>query len=215
MSASTEVQVFSGAAGRIECALDYPDGSPRGWALLLHPHPLHGGARDNKVVTTMARACVNAGLVAVRPDFRGVGASEGEFDRGLGETADMLGLIPQLREALPELAGAPWVLGGFSFGTAVAAQVYATLAEQHAQPDALMLMGPAVGRFQFREVELPESTLMVHGEVDEVVPLAEALDWARPRGLPVVVIPGASHFFHGKLLTLRELVSQRLALTLA
>ncbi|AUL45660.1 alpha/beta hydrolase [Bordetella trematum] len=215
MSASTEVQVFSGAAGRIECALDYPDGSPRGWALLLHPHPLHGGARDNKVVTTMARACVNAGLVAVRPDFRGVGASEGEFDRGVGETADMLGLIPQLREALPELAGAPWVLGGFSFGTAVAAQVYATLAEQHAQPDALMLMGPAVGRFQFREVELPESTLMVHGEVDEVVPLAEALDWARPRGLPVVVIPGASHFFHGKLLTLRELVSQRLALTLA
>lgn len=120
-----------------------------------------------------------------------------------------------MREALPELAGAPWVLGGFSFGTAVAAQVYATLAEQHAQPDALMLMGPAVGRFQFREVELPESTLMVHGEVDEVVPLAEALDWARPRGLPVVVIPGASHFFHGKLLTLRELVSQRLALTLA
>ena len=215
MSASTEVQVFSGAAGRIECALDYPDGSPRGWALLLHPHPLHGGARDNKVVTTMARACVNAGLVAVRPDFRGVGASEGEFDRGVGETADMLGLIPQLREALPELAGAPWVLGGFSFGTAVAAQVYATLAEQHAQPDALMLMGPAVGRFQFREVELPESTLMVHGEVDEVVPLAEALDWARPRGLPVVAIPGASHFFHGKLLTLRELVSQRLALTLA
>ncbi len=215
MSASTEVQVFSGAAGRIECALDYPDGSPRGWALLLHPHPLHGGARDNKVVTTMARACVNAGLVAVRPDFRGVGASEGEFDRGVGETADMLGLIPQLREALPELAGAPWVLGGFSFGTAVAAQVYATLAEQHAQPDALMLMGPAVGRFQFREVELPESTLMVHGEVDEVVPLTEALDWARPRGLPVVVIPGASHFFHGKLLTLRELVSQRLALTLA
>ncbi len=215
MSASTEVQVFSGAAGRIECALDYPEGTPRGWALLLHPHPLHGGARDNKVVTTMARACVNAGLVAVRPDFRGVGASEGEFDRAVGETADMLGLIPQLREALPDLAGAPWVLGGFSFGTAVAAQVYATLAEQDAQPDALMLMGPAVGRFQFREVELPESTLIVHGEVDEVVPLAEALDWARPRGLPVVVIPGASHFFHGKLLTLRELVSQRLALTLA
>lgn len=215
MSARTETQAFTGAAGRIDCALDYPEGTPRGWALVLHPHPLHGGARDNKVVTTIARACVAEGLVVVRPDFRGVGASEGSFDRAVGETADMLGLIPQIREALPEVADGPWILGGFSFGTAVAAQVYATLAEQAAAPQALMLMGPAVGRFQFREVELPEETLLVHGETDEVVPLTEAMDWARPRGLPIVVIPGASHFFHGKLITLRNLVSQRLKLALS
>ncbi|MFU1981614.1 alpha/beta hydrolase [Bordetella hinzii] len=214
MFAHTDILAFTGAAGRIECAVDYPDGDPRGWALVLHPHPLHGGARDNKVVTTIARACVSAGLVVVRPNFRGVGASEGEFDRAVGETEDMLGLIPQIRQALPDLAGAPWVLGGFSFGTAVAAQVYATLAEQGAPPAALMLMGPAVGRFQFREVDLPEDTLLVHGENDEVVPLGEAMDWARPRNLPIVVIPGASHFFHGKLITLRNLVAQRLKLAL-
>ncbi|AZY47808.1 alpha/beta hydrolase [Bordetella avium] len=214
MSARTEILAFSGAAGRIDCAFDYPDGEPIGWALVLHPHPLHGGARDNKVVTTIARACANAGLIVVRPNFRGVGDSEGGFDRAVGETEDMLGLIPQIRQTLPELADAPWVLGGFSFGTAVAAQVYAMLAEQGAAPQALMLMGPAVARFQFRAVELPEDTLVVHGEVDEVVPLAEAMDWARPLKLPVVVIPGASHFFHGKLLSLRNLVAQRLKLAL-
>ncbi|AHV92602.1 alpha/beta hydrolase [Bordetella holmesii] len=214
MLAHTDILAFTGEAGRIECAVDYPDGDPKGWALVLHPHPLHGGARDNKVVTTIGRACTSAGLVVVRPNFRGVGASQGEFDSAVGETADMLGLIPQIREALPGLANAPWVLGGFSFGTAVAAQVYATLAEQQASPAALMLMGPAVGRFQFREVELPEETLLVHGEIDEVVPLAEAMDWARPRNLPIVVIPGASHFFHGKLITLRNLVAQRLKLAL-
>ena len=216
MPARTDIASFTGAAGRIECALDWPDDAPRGWALVLHPHPLQGGARDNKVVTTIARACVQHGLVAVRPNFRGVGGSEGTFDKAVGETEDMLGLVEQVREQHPELADLPWVLGGFSFGTAVAAQVYATLAEQDAAraPAAVMLMGPAVGRFQFREVQLPEDALLVHGETDEVVPLAEAMDWVRPRNLPLVVIPGASHFFHGKLLSLRQLVQARLKVAL-
>lgn len=216
MSARTETLAYTGAAGRIDCAVDWPDGTPRGWALVLHPHPLQGGARENKVVTTIARACVQHGLVAVRPNFRGVGLSEGEFDKSVGETRDMLVLVAQVREQHPELAQAPWVLAGFSFGTAVAAQTYAALAEQGDAPlpSALMLMGPAVNRFQSHEVQVPGDTLMVHGEQDEVVPLSEAMDWARPRSIPVVVIPGASHFFHGKLLVLRELVQARLTVAL-
>lgn len=216
MSARTENQGFTGQAGRIDCAIDWPAGTPRGWALVLHPHPLHGGARDNKVVTTISRACVQHGLVAVRPDFRGVGQSEGEFDHARGETQDMLALVAQVREQYPEWAGAPWVLAGFSFGTAVAARTYAGLAHagDTALPDALILTGAAVQRFQDGEIDVPADTLMVHGEQDEVVPLSETLDWARPRDVPVTVVPGASHFFHGKLLTLRALVQARLKVAL-
>lgn len=212
MSARTETQAFTGEAGRIDCAIDWPAGTPRGWALVLHPHPLQGGARDNKVVTTISRACVQHGLVAVRPNFRGVGASEGEFDRARGEMQDMLALVAQVRDQYPDWANAPWVLAGFSFGTAVAARTYAALADagDTLLPAALMLMGAAVQRFQDSEVTVPADTLMVHGEQDEVVPLSETLDWARPRDVPVVVVPGATHFFHGKLLVLRALVQAKL-----
>ncbi|CRE33323.1 Alpha/beta hydrolase family [Bordetella pertussis] len=121
-----------------------------------------------------------------------------------------------MRERYPEFAASPWVLGGFSFGTAVAAQTYAALAASGdpSLPRALMLMGPAVNRFERSATEVPADTLLVHGEVDDVVPLAEALEWARPRSLPVVVVPGASHFFHGKLLVLRQLVQDRLRIAL-
>lgn len=212
MPTRTEIHIYAGGAGRIECALDWPAEPPRGWALVLHPHSLQGGARDNKVVTTLARACVRHGLLAVRPDFRGVGNSEGQFDKSVGETRDMLGLVDQMRARYPDLAQAPWVLAGFSFGAAVAAQVYGALANAHAPvlPSTLVLMGAAVTRLPSHEVQVPADTLMVHGERDEVVPLSEALDWARPRALPVVVVPGASHFFHGKLLVLRDLVDARL-----
>ncbi|HEY0294130.1 MAG TPA: alpha/beta family hydrolase [Bordetella sp.] len=217
MAAHTEIVGFEGAAGRIDCALDWPDGTPRGWALVLHPHPLQGGARDNKVVTTIARACLHQGLAAVRPDFRGVGASEGAFDKSVGETQDMLALVAQFRERYPELAARPWVLGGFSFGTSVAAGLHAGLAAagDARLPAALILAGAAVQRFQPADLPAPAHTLMVHGERDEVVPCAETMDWARVRNLPVVVIPDASHFFHGKLLILRQLVLDRLTVALA
>ncbi|TCT07353.1 alpha/beta hydrolase [Paralcaligenes ureilyticus] len=204
--------VFQGLAGAIDCTIDWPDGPLRGWALVLHPHPLHGGARDNKIVTTIARACVQQGLVAVRPNFRGVGASAGEFDRAVGETADMHELVAQFSAANPELADGKWVLAGFSFGTAVAAQLYAGLAQQRQKtPNALILAGTAVDRFKFRDVVVPEDTLLIHGERDEVVPLSESMDFARAHGLPVVVVPDASHFFHGRLITLKLLLQQRLA----
>ncbi|MDS1140132.1 alpha/beta hydrolase [Pusillimonas sp. SM2304] len=213
MLARTEKISFQGAAGAIDCALDLPMSTPAGWALVLHPHPLHGGARDNKIVTTIARACVQQGLIAVRPNFRGVGDSAGQFDAAVGETADMQQLVEQFGQAYPEAAAGKWVLAGFSFGTSVAAQLYSALADQSQRvPDALLLFGPAVERFKFRAVSIPDDTLLVHGEADEVVPLSEAMDFARERDLPVVVVPGASHFFHGKLIALKQLLQQRLAL---
>jgi len=204
----------TGAAGVIDCALDWPDvalyAQPRGWALVLHPHPLYGGTRDNKVVTTLARVCTAQGLVAVRPDFRGVGKSAGAFDAARGETDDMQALVAQFGERYPDVAAGRWVLAGFSFGTAVAAQLYAALAESNARlPDHLILAGSAVGRFQHRAVRLPAEALLVHGGRDEVVPLQETLDWAVDQPVTVTVIPGASHFFHGQLLALRDLVQAR------
>ncbi|TEA77852.1 alpha/beta hydrolase [Allopusillimonas ginsengisoli] len=211
MLVRTQKMSFDGLAGAIECIIDLPGDTPRGWALVLHPHSLHGGSRDNKVVTTIARACVQHGLVAVRPNFRGVGESAGEFDAAVGETGDMAQLVGQFEEAFPQAAGGKWVLAGFSFGTSVAAQLYSARAEQNLTvPDALLLFGSAVERFRFRDIAVPEHTMLVHGEADEVVPLSEAMDFARAHELPVVVVPDASHFFHGKLLTLKNLLQQRL-----
>lgn len=211
MQARTEILSFDGEAGNIECALDHPEGDIRGWALVLHPHPLHGGTRNNKVVTTIARACAEHGLVALRPNFRGVGDSGGEFDHARGETTDMLALVCQFQERYPEAAAGQWLMAGFSFGTSVAAQLYSELAAQSQRtPDRLILAGTAVERFRHREVAVPEDTLLIHGEADDVVPLAEAMEFARGYGLPVVVMPDAGHFFHGRLLVLRNLVQQSL-----
>lgn len=213
MAVRTEQMVFQGLAGDISCAIDWPDGEPRGWALVLHPHPLQGGARDNKVVTTIARSCVQSGMAAVRPNFRGVGGSAGEFDNAVGETADMLELIRQFREQYPELVAGKWLMGGFSFGTSVAAQVYSTLAQEgRPVPGALVLAGSAVARFRFRDVHVPADTLLLHGEDDDVVPLEEAMVFARAKGLPMVVVPEAGHFFHRKLTIVKQFVLQRLAL---
>ncbi|TKR56497.1 alpha/beta hydrolase [Allopusillimonas ginsengisoli] len=212
MLVRTQNIVFQGQAGAIDCIIDFPDDEPQGWALVLHPHPLHGGSRDNKVVTTISRSCIQRGLVAVRPNFRGVGASEGEFDAAVGETADMQQLVTQFEEAYPQLVAGKWVLAGFSFGTSVAAQLYAARGEQNLSvPDALLLFGTAVERFRFREINIPDDTLLVHGEADEVVPLSEAMSFAREHQVPMVVVPDASHFFHGRLITLKQLLMQRLA----
>src|SRR3546814_7131680 len=148
---------------------------------------------------SIARACVQHGLIAVRPNFRGVGAAAGEFDAAVGETADMIQLVQQFGQAYPEAAAGKWVLAGFSFGTSVAAQLYSELAGlSQTVPDALLLAGSAVDRFKFRDITIPDDTFLVHGEVDEVVPLSEAMDFARGRSLPMVVIPDASHFFQDR-----------------
>ena len=205
MPAYTETTTFDGLAGVIDCALDWPEGAPTGWALVLHPNPSQGGTRDNKVVTTIARACVQHGLLALRPNFRGIGSSGGTFDHGKGELLDMAALVEQFRVRYPEIAAMPWVLAGFSFGTSIAVQLYAKWDRLEKNlPNIVVLTGSAALRFRHSDVKAPD------GEVDEVGPLSEVMDWARPLGMPVVVIPEAGHFFHGKLLVLRQLVQTRL-----
>ncbi len=211
MPAHTETTTFDGLAGVIDCALDWPDGAPTGWALILHPNPSQGGTRDNKVVTTLARACVQQGLLAIRPNFRGIGTSGGTFDHGKGELQDMAALVEQFRVRYPEIAAKPWVLGGFSFGTSIGVQLYAQWERlQKNLPNIVILTGSAALRFRHSDAKAPEDALVIHGENDEVVPLSEVMEWARPIGMPVVVIPEAGHFFHGKLLVLRQLVQTRL-----
>lgn len=211
MPAHTENTSFDGLAGVIDCAIDWPEGVPTGWALILHPNPSQGGTRDNKVVTTLSRACVQQGLVALRPNFRGIGASGGSFDHGKGELLDMAALVEQFRVRYPELAAKPWVLGGFSFGTSIGVQLYAQWEKLEKNlPNIVILTGSAALRFRHSEAKAPEDALVIHGELDEVVPLSEVMEWARPIGMPVVVIPDAGHFFHGKLLVLRQLVQTRL-----
>ncbi len=206
---------FQGEAGVIDCALDWPRDTPRGWALVLHPLPIEGGTRDNKVVTTISRACADLGLLAVRPNFRGVGASAGTFDSAKGETRDMYALVAQFREQFPEFNALPWAMAGFSFGTAVAAQLYSLLAqEQLPTPQALLLSGTAVQRFRHIEVQVPSHTYLVHGADDEVVPFSEAMAFAKEHKLAVTAIPDCTHFFHGKLILLRQLVSDQIQLML-
>jgi len=211
MASRTELTTFEGLVGGIDCALDWPQADPVGWALVLHPNPAQGGTRDNKVVTTISRACTQNGLLAVRPNFRGIGASAGEFDHGRGETLDIMALVEQFEQRYPEISAGKWVLGGCSFGTSIGLQVHALLEQQGKRlPDAVILTGSAALRFRHIESVPPKAIMVVHGENDDVVPLEEVMRWARPYDVPVVVIPNAGHFFHGKLLVLRDLVHTRL-----
>ena len=198
MNAGTQRQSIAGPAGPLECAIDGPAGEPRGVAVLCHPHPLHGGTMDNKVVQTLARAFVQLGYRAVRFNFRGIGASGGAWDAGQGEVDDALAVIQAFRA--PAL---PLALGGFSFGGYVAAAAAARLPEG-ARAERLALVAPAVVNFPVPPVS--QDTVLLHGEADDVVPLAALLDWARPHSQPVTVIPGAGHFFHGQLPLLKSLV---------
>ena len=192
MRASTRRELVAGPAGRIECAVDKPEGSSRGVALIAHPHPLFGGSLDNKVVQTLARAFVDLGYEAWRPNFRGVGQTEGVHDEGRGELED-------LEVVLNSIKTEKFILAGFSFGASLAAK----LAEK-ARPEWLVLVGVGITRIMAPPV--PAGTLVIHGEVDDTVPLAAVLDWARPQELPVVVVPGADHFFNRKLQVLRRIV---------
>jgi alpha/beta superfamily hydrolase len=189
---------IEGPAGRLEIAINDPGDTRRGIALVAHPHPLYGGTLDNKVVQTLAKAFVTLGYCALRLNFRGVGDSDGVFDEGRGEVEDFLALAGYGRKTY---GGGELAIGGFSFGGYVAAAAAAKL-----EPAHLVLAAPAVGRFPVGAV--PASTLVVHGEEDDVVPLKDVLDWARPQALPVVVFPGAGHFFHGGLVALQRLVEQ-------
>jgi alpha/beta superfamily hydrolase len=187
-----------GPAGSLEGVLHLPDGEPLAVAVVAHPLPTMGGTMENKVVTTLAKTFVELGFAALRFNFRGVGNSEGEFDSGNGEVEDLLAAVQHARDALGHL---PLILSGFSFGGYVSARAAQHL---HPQPHKLVLVAPAVGRFQMPHV--PHDTLVLHGEHDEVISLSDALDWARPQHLPIVVLPEAGHFFHGRLNQLKQIV---------
>ena len=202
MNSHTLRLTLAGPAGALQCAVDAPAdasrGSPRGVAVICHPHPQHGGTMDNKVVQTLARALVQLGYRTLRFNFRGVGASEGHWDEGRGEVDDALAVVAAQREP-----GLPLVLAGFSFGGYVAAAAAARLPED-ARAERLVLVGPSTQKQQLPVVAA--DTLVIHGELDDVVPLSATLAWARPQSLPVTVVPGGGHFFHGQLGLLKNIV---------
>jgi alpha/beta superfamily hydrolase len=194
MRASTRRELLAGPAGIIECAVDEPEGRSRGIALVAHPHPLFGGTLDNKVAQALARAFVELGYSAWRPNFRGVGASQGRHGEGRGEVDDLAAVLSHLQAERP-------VLAGFSFGGAMQARL-----AQRVAPERMVLVAPAVGNFESPPV--PADTIVIHGAEDTTVPLATVLAWAVPQELPVVVVPGADHFFHRRLHIIRGIVQR-------
>jgi uncharacterized protein len=215
VAAATERVLLEGASGKIEVAYSLPEG-PNAIAVIAHPHPLFGGTMDNKVVTTLARAFAESGAATFRFNFRGVGASEGVHDEGRGETEDMLRVIEHAKESVGAL---PLKLAGFSFGGAVA-----TRASGRVDFAQLVLVAPGFRRITGHGMgEAPDpadpnlgapgrhgpaNTVIVHGDLDETVPLSDSIAWATPREVPVIVIPGGEHFFHRKLHILREVVAR-------
>ena len=205
MIAQTERLELTGPAGRIQLLRNAPEGSSRGIVVIAHPHPLFGGTMDNKVVQTLARAFVQCGWTALRFNFRGVGASQGTYDEGRGESEDLLTVVR-------ELAGeGPIAVAGFSFGAYVSAQALQSLWTTR-DVRAVVLVGTAASRFPVPPLpaESHERALVIHGEVDDTVVLSSVLDWARPQSLPVTVVPGVEHFVHGQLPLLKNLVVRHL-----
>ena len=209
MNSKTQKTVVTGPAGSIEAVVDAPELAPgvatRGVVVIAHPHPLFGGTMDNKVVQTLARAFVQCGWQAVRFNFRGVGATEGVYDEGRGELQDLLAVVQQVA---PQ---GTLALAGFSFGAFVTSHAVQTLWPQRAI-EKIVLVGTAASRFAVADIppEAHAHTLTLHGEQDDTVPLAAVMDWARPQTLPVTVIPGGGHFFHGQLPLLKSLVVRHL-----
>jgi alpha/beta superfamily hydrolase len=195
---AVERLVIAGPAGGLEVAVNLPAGEPTGLALVAHPHPLQGGSLDNKVAQTLAKTFAAIGYAAVRFNFRGVGKSEGRFDEGAGETDDAHAALAFARERFGDAL--PLALAGFSFGSYVQTRVAARVAFER-----LVLVGAAVGRFEVGNV--PPETIVIHGEEDDVVALADVFAWARPQALPVVVFPGCGHFFHGRLVQLQQVIT--------
>jgi alpha/beta superfamily hydrolase len=215
MRDAPERTLIEGAADSIECAIATP-ASPRGVAVIAHPHPLYGGTMDNKVVTTLAKVYAEAGFATLRFNFRGVGKTSGAHDEGRGETDDMLAVIEHARVLHPAL---PLHLAGFSFGGAIA-----TRASTRVDFAQLLLVAPGFRRVSAAGMgEAPDpmdaalgevgrhdstNTLVIHGDLDDTVPLSDSIAWATPREVPVAIVPGGEHFFHRKLHILREIVAR-------
>ena len=211
--------LLDGPDGKIEVFVEGHE-DPQGIALIAHPHPLFGGTADNKVVTTLARAFRERGCITLRPSFRGVGGSEGEHDHGEAETEDLLALHDWARRRYagcvtpaggPLPPPLPIYLAGFSFGAYVLTRVAEALLDAGHPAQRLVLVGTASGFVEgarrYHTKAVPRDTIVIHGSEDATVPLANVLEWAKPLDLPVVVVPGADHFFHRRLHVIREIVS--------
>jgi len=199
---------IDGPSGLIEALLEVPrTGDQSRVAVLCHPHPLHRGTMMNKVVHTLSRAMNELGMPAIRFNYRGVGASEGEFADGIGETDDTLAVINWAKNRYP---GAGLCLLGFSFGAMVAAR-----AAVSADPIQLVSVAPAVTRMAgMLEGFRPACPwLIVQGQGDEVVSCDEVIEWVNGLwpGPDLVVMPDTGHFFHGKLTELRKIVVTHLS----
>lgn len=210
MNSQTQKTVVEGTAGAIEVAIDGPSGSmqSKGMAVIAHPHPLFGGTMDNKVVQTLARAFTQCGWTAVRFNFRGVGGTAGTHDEGRGELDDLLAVASAVA---PE---GPVCLAGFSFGAFVTTHAFERMSASRTI-EKLVLVGTSVSRSVAAQIDTAAhpKTLVVHGEQDDTVALSAVMDWARPQALPVTVIPGGGHFFHGQLPLLKNLVVRHLSST--
>jgi hypothetical protein len=206
MNPRTVRESIDGPAGRIECAFDRPEAAPLGIAVVCHPHPQGGGTLDNKVVQTLARAFMDVGWASLRFNYRGVGVSAGEWDEGRGELEDALAVVRAAKER-PGFAGLPLALAGFSFGGFIAAAAAERLGESD-RPRRVVLIAPSTEKQLVPRV--PAESIVVHGDLDELVPLEATLAWARPQSLPVIVFPGVGHFFHGQIALLKTVVVREL-----
>ena len=190
--------LIPGSVGNIQCVISHQENKNTfaGLVLIAHPHPLHGGTMDNKVVQTISRAFLKMNYVSIRSNFRGVGETEGGHDKGIGETDDLESVLAFAQQQHPNL---PLVYAGFSFGSFVLTRLAQKVAAQR-----MVLVGPSVGRFE--GLTVPSDTLLIHGDDDEVVPFTDVMHWARTHNLPVTVLPSATHFFHGRLLDLEGIL---------
>lgn len=225
MNNKTHHHLITIAVGQTEISIDFPEHllhNPnfplRGLALVCHPHPLMGGAKDNKVAQTLAKTMTQLGYVSVRPNFRGVGESAGVHDDGVGETDDMEQVVQwmQRSQSWEEIAGLrdhvwvqkaanlPLVLGGFSFGSFVTSNVAKRLQEQGRPMERLVLVGSAAGKWEMPPIA--QGTIVIHGEKDDTIPLQDVFTWLKEQDTVVHVIPDADHFFHRKLHLIRDTI---------
>lgn len=194
---------IDGQAGKLEAVLGEPPCAPKGIAVIAHPHPLHGGTMDNKVVHTIFTTLLELEFIVVKFNFRGVGQSEGHFDHGLGEIADAITITQAIRNRFDNhLIALPLLLAGFSFGGGIQLHVAEKL-----DPKFLILVAPSVAKLNAPPV--PQSTqcaLIIQGDKDDIVLPSTVLAWATPKSQPVVFVPGAGHFFHSKLTILKQVI---------
>jgi hypothetical protein len=194
-----------GAAGALEALIEIPatdnTAAVGAFGVVCHPHPLYGGTMDNKVVWTLARVFQQLGAPTIRFNFRGVGASPGTHDSGRGESDDALAVIAYGRQRWP---GADLWLAGFSFGGVVAIR-----AAGRSHPARLVAVAPGINKTDVRDAAPPGCPwLIVQGDADDVVPPGPVIEWARSLAPPadLVVLPGAGHYFHGRINELRDVV---------